>query len=632
MKYTLRALLAVAMLLGVYVLGVAVVAVLVGLVVGAVEVGANGAVLGKLVLVAALVGFAVLRGLFTRSKREKDQAPPGVAMTLEQQPRLWAEVRGLAEQAHTRAPDEIRLVPDVNAAVSERSRWLGLVRGTRRMYLGVPLLTGLTALQLRSVLAHELGHYSGNHGGLAGVVYRGREAIVRIIERVGPGSVVGRLFTAYGKLYVRVSHGVNRRQELEADQLSARLVGPRTAAAAMRELGVITAAWSFFLEAYAGLGQSSGRRPAELLHGFVTMLRDPERQKQMLVVREEPPSDEHSPYDTHPSLAARVRAFDALPDEHRPDTSGPALELLDAPDRVLAAVEAWMFENSSLLPTSWEDLVASAGANQSHGTAEALLRSADGVEGTPATLGSVLDAVTTGRLREYVRPLLEDPDGEIDEPTDQLVSALVADAVVTAGAGTFRLDWGGPMRLTDQDGQRLEVSERVSRALRDPAELEVLRLWLLDRGVPLDHRPELTEREPVVERDGVIAAACPVAGSGYRFLLVTPTGLILRKPDGADRRTAGLHSHSVPGQPMLDGLLKRYDVDALRTDRRSTWLPWTDVESVTEGRSLLRRPQYTVRTLAGATHVVKIAMGAVTPGDPVGALRHYLGDNFHPRT
>jgi hypothetical protein len=43
---------------------------------------------------------------------------PGVIITPEQAPRLWEEVRTLARAAGTRAPDEIRVVAEVNAAVS----------------------------------------------------------------------------------------------------------------------------------------------------------------------------------------------------------------------------------------------------------------------------------------------------------------------------------------------------------------------------------------------------------------------------------------------------------------------------------------------------------------------------------
>ncbi len=35
------------------------------------------------------------------------------------------------------------------------------------MYIGAPLLIGLSVDQMRSVLAHELGHYSGRHTALA---------------------------------------------------------------------------------------------------------------------------------------------------------------------------------------------------------------------------------------------------------------------------------------------------------------------------------------------------------------------------------------------------------------------------------------------------------------------------------
>ena len=85
-----------------------------------------------------------------------DVAPGGAA-------ELWALVTQLSDVVGTRGPEQIRLVADVNAAVSEDSRFLGLFGGPRRMYLGVPLLQGLSVSQLRAVLAHEFGHYSSAH-------------------------------------------------------------------------------------------------------------------------------------------------------------------------------------------------------------------------------------------------------------------------------------------------------------------------------------------------------------------------------------------------------------------------------------------------------------------------------------
>lgn len=278
MKYTVRAVLAIAMLLGVYVLAAAVVGALALGLYELVAHGFTGAALLKLGIITLLVTVAIGRGLWA-GLRHRDGEQPGVVLPEQDQPRLWGEVRHLAEQVGTRPPDEIRLVPDVNAAVSESSRWLGLVPGARRMYVGVPLLTGLSLRQMRSVLAHELGHYSGRHTGLAGVTYRGQESLLRMIGHLGPDSWVGRIFKVYARLYIAVANTVNRRQELEADEFSARLAGKGVAISALRELPAIDAAWSFFLHNYVGPGSEHRRRPHELFAGFHQFWTTPERQE-----------------------------------------------------------------------------------------------------------------------------------------------------------------------------------------------------------------------------------------------------------------------------------------------------------------------------------------------------------------
>src|SRR5262249_16803825 len=49
--------------------------------------------------------------------RAKPRPPKGLTVGSDQAPALWTTVRELANEAGTRVPDEIRLVPDVNAAV-----------------------------------------------------------------------------------------------------------------------------------------------------------------------------------------------------------------------------------------------------------------------------------------------------------------------------------------------------------------------------------------------------------------------------------------------------------------------------------------------------------------------------------
>jgi len=154
LKYTVRALLAVALLAGFYFICAGVLVAL-GLLLYEVTIhDLAGALVVKLGLVTILAAMAIGRGVFGRRKHKHTESG-GLPVTEEEQPALWAEVRALAARARTRPPQEIRLVPEVNAAASEDSKLLGLVPGTRRLYVGDPLLMGLTTQQFRSVLARS---------------------------------------------------------------------------------------------------------------------------------------------------------------------------------------------------------------------------------------------------------------------------------------------------------------------------------------------------------------------------------------------------------------------------------------------------------------------------------------------
>lgn len=490
MRYTVRAVLAVAMLLGVYVLAAGVVG---GLAFGLYELvahGFTGAALVKLGIVGLLVSVAIGRGLWA-GLRTREGEQPGVLLPEEEQPRLWREVRYLADQVGTRPPDEIRLVHDVNAAVSESSRWLGLVPGTRRMYVGVPLLTGLSARQMRSVLAHELGHYGGRHTGLAGVTYRGRESLVRMIGHLGPDSWVGRIFKLYARLYIAVSNTVNRRQELEADEFSARLAGRSVAVKALQELPAIDAAWSFFLQNYVGPGSDQQRRPQELFAGFHQFWSTPERQAQLDEVRAEPPAESRSVYDSHPSTPERVSVLSRLDAPDDPDDSGPAIELLEDPRIALARLEEWMFSGSPLTPVAWDELVSSSLAARTHGNAVALISGMEAGGETKGDLGQALQALRLGWAGDLVAQMM--PEDATDEQrrqaAGQLVGDLVADALISSGRAAYRLSWSEGGSLTDRAGDVLDPWSLAEAAALSPAGVSALERWCEEKGASMSHRP-----------------------------------------------------------------------------------------------------------------------------------------------
>jgi Zn-dependent protease with chaperone function len=139
-----------------------------------VEVAAfhQSAVVGvKLGIFVVPAGLVVLRGLGTLVARI-EVPDAGVPLTESAQPELWRLVRRLAEVAGTRPPDKIFLIADVNAAVLEETRVLGLISRDRRMFIGAPLLAGMREDQLAAVLTHELAHYGNRDTRLSGLVYR----------------------------------------------------------------------------------------------------------------------------------------------------------------------------------------------------------------------------------------------------------------------------------------------------------------------------------------------------------------------------------------------------------------------------------------------------------------------------
>ncbi|MEU6239811.1 M48 family metallopeptidase [Streptomyces sp. NPDC047024] len=445
MLATLRALRALVLLLGFYLLSLLVLAALAGLDIALLEY-VHGYAAFKLVGLSIVLAIPVVRGLFML-RIPKGEDPPGIEVTEADEPRLWALVRELAAEAGTRAPDRILLTPDVNASVREEPRLLGLLPGPRRLTLGVPLLTGLSEAQLRAVLGHEYGHFTGGDTRLSALVVRGRVQIGRVIERfhesahdkvteerarqekaaakrIAKGKkphavdtaragatyrAMAWLYTQYGKLYLRASLSTARAQEYAADRTAARLAGRDVTASALRELAVLSDRFEFYLDCYATIGLSAGSMPprGEFFRGFGRLLAA--REEQLAAMRVELPSEEVSPYDSHPPLAERVRRLEALPADGRmADAGGPALALLTDPARTLALLEDAALEESALaLPRAadWTALLEAAMAQGLSSGRTPLEQALGDYTGQPPTLDALLGVMDDGRLWQVAERL-----------------------------------------------------------------------------------------------------------------------------------------------------------------------------------------------------------------------------------
>ncbi|MFI6101852.1 M48 family metalloprotease [Lentzea sp. NPDC051213] len=471
----MRATLALAMLAGFFVLAVGLFVGLGGAALAVFDQGdvEGGVYLGLLALVLGgppLV--AMLVALWIRPQ------PSGVAMTRATHPELWQHVDELARIAGTRSPDDIRLVDGANASVWER-------RGVRYLELGLPLVAGTGIGELRSVLAHELGHYGGGHTKVSAVTYRAKLAL---------GLAVGRVDTSFGvlyawaRLYALVAASESRKHEQFADEVAVAAAGQEAASRALLRMGPVGEGWNDYLRWYVSLAVLAGRTPP-LVEGFRAYLDHPRRVHELREL--EPLLAEQEPktvFDSHPPVRERVAAMRQL----RPAAMTVAEAVDERPAWTLLrgtpAEEIAKLVDVKGPPITWEQLAPLTGPELLRRYAEAL-RHAGRVSKIGDTLAALLTGLEQGRLHELTgRPV----DGSLTaeqvhdaavETVTELLGCMIADQLVTAGRAELELNWGGLFVLRLPDGAAVYPDDLVAPAVRDASRVPEVRRRLQAIGL-----------------------------------------------------------------------------------------------------------------------------------------------------
>ncbi|MGC9535437.1 M48 family metallopeptidase [Streptomyces sp. UG1] len=528
MGATLGATRALVLLAGFYLLGFILLGALVAIDWAAAQ-STTGTAYLKIWIVSALLAFPIVQGMFTlRAPRSED--PGGVRVTDQEEPELWALVRSLAEQTGTRAPDEIHLVAEVNAAVSEDARLLGLRPGKRRLLIGLPLMTGLSEPQLTAVLAHEFGHYSNHDTRLSAINRRGWTQVTRTVaalhersakkaakeqarlekkeaRRVAKGKEAREVdsgfaglsyrlaavpFKAYGHLYIRGMLGTMRQQEYAADLAAARIAGRDATSSALREIPVLDAAFGFYMQSYATLGTSAGMLPppGEVFGGLRHLLAA--RAGELAEMRRSVPREEPSAYDSHPPIADRIARIEQLPYDGRGLAGArPALALLTDPARAFVEVE-----HAALSPAArqlrraadWPQLVHASMAQYAAESAEPFRQAVRDVHGGDGSLQATLDAIDAGRLWQMAERLPTSEEAasatgraarEFARPGIRTaLSGLVSDELVRRGWAHWELSWTESAKLRMPDGYEEWLKSALDAAVADVPDTRALRQLL----------------------------------------------------------------------------------------------------------------------------------------------------------
>ena len=177
---------------------------------------------------------------------------------------------------------------------------------------------------------------------------------------VGEGWVVGRYVGRYRRTYDALSDPFIRRHELAVDRLCADFAGNNATAAAFSEVAVLKEGWAAFVDGYAKPAAAVGRRPDDIFAGFTSFLQEPGRRQQLAEAAGASASERPWAGDSQLSIADRLAAIAALPEDDIHDRFGPALGLMRYPDQVIHHVEEAMFGGAEFLPETWEDILPEA--------------------------------------------------------------------------------------------------------------------------------------------------------------------------------------------------------------------------------------------------------------------------------
>jgi Zn-dependent protease with chaperone function len=503
--------------------------------------------------------------------RARPEPAHGVTVGPDQSPELWNAVHYLARMVGTRVPDEIRLVPEVNAAVQEDSRLLGLIGGRRYLYIGVPLLQSLSVSQMFAVLAHELGHYSGLHTRLGAVAYRGRLTIGGTIGRIGPYNVAGWGFRAYARLYLLVDSAVIRRQELEADRAAVRVAGRAAAAGALRELPILDAAWGFFFRQYVRPAWEAGFVPDDLFSGFGHLLAGRRRELDELRGRE--PAGTGSRWDTHPPIAARISAIATAPETQIvPDPRPAAAVLLPQLPALARRLQGEMLEVGDRKVLPWEHATAEWLRGQTQREADAVFRAVGRVAGSDElTLAAVLELSHADRLGEAAQRMFPEEESReaalrrFAEPMESLIQV----AAVNSGVAYWRHSWSGPAQLVRRDGSELPPLREIAEQAVWPQ--TAYRAWHSLHSLGIDAASAtLVEKRATAVGAGAIAALSNVKLDGveYDLILLDRGFVFVSAPGKADE-----------GKSRLQRTLQSMPIEELAS--RYQFLPYEEIAAVT---------------------------------------------------
>jgi Zn-dependent protease with chaperone function len=193
---------------------------------------------GDLNWIAILLSLSLLRLFWVKIK-----IPKGLTLDRQQAPELFATIDTLTAILQAPKCHHILLTDELNAGILQKSRFCFLPWQQNYLLLGLPLMQALSPGQFRAVLAHELGHLSGNHSRFSNWIYGLRKIWFELAEQFHDRQqnsffLFRYFFDWYAPYFQAYSFVLARANEYEADRCGVELAGLQNEANADLNLAI----------------------------------------------------------------------------------------------------------------------------------------------------------------------------------------------------------------------------------------------------------------------------------------------------------------------------------------------------------------------------------------------------------
>ncbi len=308
-----------------------------------------------------VVFYFLIKFIFSR---QQDNSRHLLEISRAQQPKLFGIIDEMVKETGVQAPKKVFLSHEVNAYVSYNSLFWSMFLPVRKnLTIGMGLINTVTTGELKTVLAHEFGHFSQKSMKIGGYINQAEKIIFDTVYnnagfenslKYSSGHWVFQIFSSVAMLVINIfrfilktvseflfRHHASLRREMEfhADAVATYVTNPREQISSLMRIelseNALTGAFLFYTESNAAylpenlydnqtalMKIMSDRNNYPYTNGFPVIDSSGIRRYKKTRIEIE------DPWTFHPETDVRVERIARNPTVNRPENTAPAKELI----------------------------------------------------------------------------------------------------------------------------------------------------------------------------------------------------------------------------------------------------------------------------------------------------------------